>query len=96
MEIKGRCPVSIECKVFQVNRQLELPVKTKKPERKVVKRYVAVVERDGTVLMNKLPGQGLLGGMWCYNGMIVVLSEVLLGGDTAWHLARPAKSLSPS
>jgi A/G-specific adenine glycosylase len=65
----GRCPVSLECKAFQVNRQLELPVKTKKPERKAVKRYVAIVERDGTVLMNKRPEQGLLGGMWEFPGV---------------------------
>lgn len=58
------CPVFDYCLARREGVQEELPVKGKAKPPRPVNLQVAVVWRDGRVLMNKRPEQGLLAGMW--------------------------------
>jgi len=58
------CPVFDYCLARREGVQDELPVKGKAKPPRPVNLAVAVVMRDGQVLINKRPEQGLLAGMW--------------------------------
>jgi A/G-specific adenine glycosylase len=58
------CPVFDYCLARKEGVQEELPVKGKAKPPRPVNLLVAVVVRDGQVLINKRPEQGLLAGMW--------------------------------
>jgi A/G-specific adenine glycosylase len=58
------CPVFDYCLARKEGVQEELPVKGKAKSPRPVNLLVAVVLRDGEVLINKRPEQGLLAGMW--------------------------------
>lgn len=63
------CPVNKDCKAFENNRQNDLPLRQKKPRQKKVNRYIALIQRDDQILMNKRSAQGLLGGLWEFPGV---------------------------
>lgn len=58
------CPVFDYCMARQEGVQEELPIKGKAKPPRPVDLQVAIIERDGKVLINKRPDQGLLAGMW--------------------------------
>ncbi|MFF0829376.1 A/G-specific adenine glycosylase [Brevibacillus sp. NPDC003359] len=58
------CPVFDYCMARQEGVAEELPVKGKAKPPRPVDLQVGVIIRDGKVLMNKRPDQGLLAGMW--------------------------------
>lgn len=58
------CPVFDYCLARKEGVQKELPVKGKAKSPRPVDLSVAVVVRDGQLLINKRPEQGLLAGMW--------------------------------
>ncbi|SHE98763.1 A/G-specific adenine glycosylase [Desulforamulus putei] len=63
------CPIRQDCKAFQENLQNALPSKQKKPARKSVIRYIALIQQGDRILMNKRPADGLLGGLWEFPGV---------------------------
>lgn len=58
------CPVFDYCIARQEGVAEELPVKGKAKPPRPVDLQVGIIVRDGKVLMNKRPEQGLLAGMW--------------------------------
>lgn len=59
------CPVSALCYAKKENKQMFLPVKAKKKERRVELRTILVFQNsDGEFLIQKRPKTGLLAGMW--------------------------------
>ncbi|ASJ52119.1 A/G-specific adenine glycosylase [Brevibacillus formosus] len=58
------CPVFDYCMARQEGVAEELPVKGKAKPPRPVDLQVGIIIRDGKVLMNKRPDQGLLAGMW--------------------------------
>ena len=62
----GECPVSIDCRALLENRIEELP-SPKPPTRvsEVTVHMLVVRNRNGQVLLEKRPGAGIWGGLWC-------------------------------
>lgn len=58
------CPVFDYCMARQEGVQEELPIKGKAKPPRPVTLQVGVIMREGKVLINKRPDQGLLAGMW--------------------------------
>lgn len=59
------CPVSTLCYAKKENKQMALPVKSKKKERRVELRTILVFQNeDGKFLIQKRAKKGLLAGMW--------------------------------
>ncbi len=63
-----QCPLSFECIAFQTNRTTELPVKAKKAATPHYDIAVAVIWKDGKILIGKRKPDQLLGGMWEFPG----------------------------
>ncbi|MDR3289060.1 MAG: A/G-specific adenine glycosylase [Peptococcaceae bacterium] len=61
----GQCPLQSSCKAFAAGKQEELPLKTRKEKRPDLLEYwVAVIQRDGLLLMEHRQNETLLGKMW--------------------------------
>ena len=58
------CPVKIYCRAFQAGNPGRLPMKSRKPARKILRRQVFVIQQGNRVLLLKRPGQGLWAGLW--------------------------------
>jgi A/G-specific adenine glycosylase len=72
-----RCPLSEFCQAYALGLQEARPVMVQKA---AVPHYVvtaAVIERDGAVLIDRRPTEGLLGGMWEFPGGKVESGEDL-------------------
>lgn len=61
-----QCPVAAHCAARAVGRQHTLPVKAKKAAPKAVTLAVALVERDGRVLVVPRPEGGIWTGLWAF------------------------------
>ena len=63
-----QCPVMHLCKAFRMGCETELPVKTKKKERRIEEKTVFVLKRAAgkqyEIALNKRPASGLLSGLW--------------------------------
>ncbi len=59
-----QCPIAASCEALKNDLTGMLPVKSKKPARKVVDVAALWLEKGGRVLMERRPRQGLLAGMW--------------------------------
>ena len=59
-----QCPVANHCVALAAGVAAELPVKAKKKKPKAVVLAVALVEREGRLLLVRRPSEGLWGGMW--------------------------------
>ncbi|MFP5504540.1 MAG: A/G-specific adenine glycosylase, partial [Candidatus Sericytochromatia bacterium] len=59
-----QCPVAAHCAALAAGVTSELPVKAKKKKPKPVVLAVALVEREGRLLLVPRPSEGLWGGMW--------------------------------
>ncbi|MDD4715829.1 MAG: A/G-specific adenine glycosylase [Oscillospiraceae bacterium] len=62
----ARCPAGAFCRAFLEGVTGELPVKTKKPGRRVEERTVYLIFHGGAVALRKRPDKGLLAGLWEY------------------------------
>lgn len=62
------CPLSTECVAYLTNRVSELPVKQKKSPVPHFEIAVAVIWKDGQVLISKRKPNQLLGGLWEFPG----------------------------
>jgi len=58
------CPVSRLCEAKRRGQQAQLPVRARKAPLRQVLLGVAVIVRQGRVLLGRRPSRGLLGGMW--------------------------------
>ncbi len=59
-----KCPVNSICLAFSKGKQQEFPVRSPKRGRRVERRRVYLIFRDGKVVLRKRPRKGLLGGLW--------------------------------
>lgn len=89
------CPLSPGC-VGRLQADVErLPVRRRKQQVSRSRRSVAVVERDGEVLLMKRPPDGLLGGMWEFLNLEQVSTRRGVQADQAaakWQGERRARS----
>jgi A/G-specific adenine glycosylase len=60
----GSCPLATDCVVFQTGVADALPQRRAKKERPIVRTVVALMVRDGLILLRKRPLGGLWGGLW--------------------------------
>jgi A/G-specific adenine glycosylase len=71
----GSCPLSTLCEARRLGLQTVLPVRAKKPPRRVEDLTVFVLERSGRVAVRKRPENGLLAGLWEFPHVPGALSE---------------------
>jgi A/G-specific adenine glycosylase len=81
-----RCPLSIDCAAYQLDRQEQLPVTASKAAIPHYTVTAAVIQRDGQVLITQRPANGLLGSLWEFPG-----GKVEPGEDLAACLQREIK-----
>ncbi len=76
----GECPVAADCVARRDGRTAELP--SPRPRKPLPQRAtsVLVLERAGTILLEKRPGVGIWGGLWS-------LPELDVGADVASDVA---------
>ena len=60
----GRCPLAGLCEANRLGSQESLPVRSKKPERRVEELTVYLLAREGRIALRRRPEQGLLAGLW--------------------------------
>src|SRR5262249_22231780 len=58
------CPVAFACAARLAGREREIPRRAPKKKAETVEVAVAVVWRDGKILIGRRPSEGLLGGLW--------------------------------
>lgn len=59
------CPLQQHCRAFKEGIQKELPVKSKKKQPRTVQMSAAVLtDKDGKILIQKRPSEGLLANLW--------------------------------
>lgn len=58
------CPVATHCAALKLGAQEQLPVKEKAKRPKQVAVSVALIEREGRILVRQRPERGLLAGLW--------------------------------
>lgn len=61
----GQCPVSEDCKAFELNKQNTLPIIIRKDTKKVIDYKVFIIEEDDYIYLRKRK-ENLLGGMYEY------------------------------
>lgn len=61
----GECPVASDCVALQTNRIAELPAP--RPKKTVPERHATflLLAHDNDILLEKRPGIGIWGGLWC-------------------------------
>lgn len=64
-----KCPLSSVCQAHKKGREMELPVKEKKKQRRIEKRTILVFRYNGKLGIVKRPKKGLLAGMWEFPGL---------------------------
>lgn len=65
----SQCPIQENCKAFIQGEEQNLPIKAKKAKPKIENRYIAVIYKGDSVLMNQRKEGGLLGGLWEFPGV---------------------------
>lgn len=73
-----QCPVMHLCRAFHAGRELELPVRAAKKERRIEKRTVYLISCGGKFLLHRRADKGLLAGMWEFPNFL----EAEAGGQT--------------
>jgi len=64
----GDCPIKEECLALRQGRVEELPVRKKKEAQRIQVRLVAIIWKDGRLLLHRRPAGGVLAGLWEYPG----------------------------
>ncbi len=59
------CPVSQDCKAFALGRQSDFPGKKPKKEKPVKGCFLLLLRHRGEIYLEKRPGAGIWGGLWC-------------------------------
>ena len=62
-----RCPVRLDCRAFAAGRQEVIPAPVRRSYQKIT-AVVGIIERDGRILIQRRPAEGLLGGLWEFPG----------------------------
>lgn len=65
----GDCPVKESCQARALGRTEELPLRKKKEKQRVQPRLVALIRRNGQVLLHRRGEKGVLAGLWEYPGV---------------------------
>ena len=60
----GGCPLVSHCRAFAEDKTELLPVRARKPERRVEERTPLILLYEGRAALEKRPGKGLLSGLW--------------------------------
>ena len=60
----GECPVSAQCLARELGTQAERPIRRRRPKPPLYDWAVALIERDGRLLLVRRVPVGLLGGLW--------------------------------
>ncbi len=69
------CPIQGECLALRQGRTEELPVRKKKEAQRVQVRLVAIIWKDGRVLLHRRPAGSVLAGLWEYPGVDAVSTK---------------------
>ena len=64
----ARCPVSAFCDAFRSGDAQSLPILPPKADKRLEQRAVALIYRDGAVLVRRRPDEGLLAGLYEFPG----------------------------
>lgn len=64
MPLCDECPVADTCQGRSSGRQMELPVKPEKKERRIEKRTILILMGEGKIAIARRPENGLLAGLW--------------------------------
>ncbi len=75
----GRCPLPGLCEARRLGIAEELPVRAKKPPRRVEEMTVYLLLRDGGVALRKRPQEGLLAGLWEFPHVSGALTDAEAG-----------------
>lgn len=59
-----KCPVSNYCIAKEKDIVMELPIKPAKKARRIEKKTILVLKKDGKIALHKRPDKGLLAGLW--------------------------------
>lgn len=89
-----QCPVMQLCRAFQEDKELTLPVKAEKKERRIEKRNVYIFRQNGKELLHRRPKKGLLAGLWEYPNCLISaenLPEEFLSGASKRIIKREMK-----
>ena len=83
----GECPAKGFCTAHREGRELQLPVREKKKEKRVEHLTVFVLRRGDAVALRKRPESGLLAGLWEYPHVSGTLNETRAAEQLAdWGL----------
>jgi A/G-specific adenine glycosylase len=70
------CPLRSDCRAYAAGRQEVIPAPIRRSYRRVT-AVVGIIERDGLILIQRRPTEGLLGGLWEFPGGKVRRGESL-------------------
>lgn len=59
-----KCPLAATCGAKKAGAQEELPIKPEKKGRRIEKRTILILEKEGKIAIRKRPEKGLLAGLW--------------------------------
>jgi A/G-specific adenine glycosylase len=65
----GKCPVMHLCKAFHENKEMQIPVKQAKKERRKEERTILLIEFQDKYTIRKRASKGLLAGLWELPGL---------------------------
>lgn len=66
-----QCPVMHLCKAFHEGKEMQLPVKSGKKERRIEHRKVYVLSYGEKVVLHRREGKGLLAGLWEFPNRLI-------------------------
>ena len=69
------CPIRALCRGYAAGIAGSLPVRGKKPERKLERRTVLLIRSGTSTLLHKRPARGLLAGLWEFPNRVGELTE---------------------
>ncbi len=87
------CPLMHMCRAYAEEATAEIPVKTGKKARKIVKRTVFLVKNNGRILLRKRSKSGLLAGLWEFPGVEETLGPEDVAGAVSEVLGVPVLSV---
>lgn len=88
MPLCDSCPIAALCIARERQMQLAFPVKMPKKARRIEKRVVCLLWKDGRIALNKRPKTGLLAGLWEFPNFPE-------GEDVQQQLGVPMKNIQP-
>lgn len=95
------CPLSHLCFAYRDDAVSEIPVRGEKKARRIEKKTVFLVEKDGRILLHKRPENGLLAGMYEYPNVPghlkkkdAVSAAVTFAGETEQNVVSVKKEKS--